>query len=103
MLFSRTKFFYANNPLNTVRVAVPYSELAADLRKKGDWYFTYLERGQGGDYDAFVDNIGQGGMWRRVDGVRYVPPDSEIPSATYVKWRKEGGKWVIDEISYPQA
>jgi len=86
-----------------VRVAVPYSELAADLRKKGDWYFTYLERGQGGDYDAFVDNIGQGGMWRRVDGVRYVPPDSEIPSATYVKWRKEGGKWVIDEISYPQA
>ena len=101
-LFSRQKFFYANNPMNAMRVAISYAELAADLRKKGDWYFTYLERGDGGDYDVFVDNIGEGEMWR-VDGVRYVPPGSEISSPTYVKWRREGGKWVIDEISYPQA
>ena len=103
LLFSRQKFFYARNPMNVMRVAVSYSELAKDLRKKGDWYFTYLERGQGGDYDAFVDNIGKGEMWRRVDGFRYVPPGSDISSATFVKWRREGGKWVIDEISYPQA
>ncbi|MBA2734086.1 MAG: hypothetical protein H0U54_14560 [Acidobacteria bacterium] len=102
-LFSRTKFFYASNPLNVMRVAVSYSELAADLRNKGDWYFTYLERGEGGAYDAFVDNIGDGQMWLRVGDVRFVPLGSEISNPTCVKWRREGGKWVIDEISYPQA
>lgn len=100
-LFSRSGFFYANNPLNVVRVTVPYSELAKDLRKKGDWYCTYLERC--GDLDAFVDNIGDGEMWPRVGGARFVPPGSDAESPTYVKWRKEGDRWVVDEIGYPQA
>jgi hypothetical protein len=99
-LFSRTRFFYASNPLNVVRVAISYNELAADLRKKGDWYFTYLERGDGGNYDAFVDNTGDGEMWRRGGGARFTPPGTEISDSTYVEWRKEGNRWVIDEISY---
>ena len=102
-LFSRTNFFYASNPLNVMRVALSYSELAADLRNKGDWYFTFLERGDGGNYDAFVDNIGDGQMWLRVGDVRFVPPGSEASKDTYVKWKREGGKWVVGEISYPQA
>lgn len=100
-LFSRSRFFYANNPMNLIRIAVPYSELAKDLRKKGDWYCTYLERC--GGLDAFVDNIADGEMWRLVGGTRFVPPGSNAESLTYVKWRKEGGRWVIDEIAYPQA
>lgn len=102
-LFSRKNFFYANNPLNAMRVAVPYSELAADVRKKGDWYYTYLERGEGGTYDAFVDHIADAEPWPRVEGVKFVPPGSGISASSYVKWRREGGKWVIYEISYAQA
>jgi hypothetical protein len=100
-LFSRSRFFYANNPLNQMRIAVPYSELARDLGKKGDWYCTYLERCD--ELDAFVDNINKGEMWPRVGGAKFVPPGSEGETLTYVKWRKEGGRWVIDEIAYPQA
>jgi len=99
-LFSRTRFFYASNPLNVLRTAVSYNELAADLRRKGDWYFTYLERGDGGIYDAFIDNVGDGEMWRRGGGARFTPPGTETSDSTYVKWRKEGDRWVIDEISY---
>lgn len=99
-LFSRSRFIYANNPLNVTRITVPYSELENDLRKKGDWYLTYFG---GGGLDAFIDNIGDGEMWLRVGGPKFVPPGSDAESATYVRWRKEGGKWVIDEIAYPQA
>lgn len=100
-LFSRSRFFFANNPLNLVRIAVPYSTLAQDLRKKGDWYCTYLERCD--DLDAFVDNIGDGEMWPHVGSAKFVPPGSDAESPTYVSWRKEAGRWVIDEIAYPQA
>lgn len=100
-LFSRSRFFYANNPLNEVRIAVTYSELEKDLKRKGDWYCTYLERC--GDLDAFVDNIADGEMWHRVGGAKFVPPGSVADSHTYVKWRKEGSQWLIDEIAYPQT
>lgn len=100
-LFSRSRFFYANNPLNQMRIAVPYSELAKDLTKKGEWYCSYLERCD--ELDAFVDHIGEGKMWPRGGGTKFIPPGSEGETLTYVKWRKEGARWVIDEIAYPQA
>lgn len=101
--FSRRTLFYANNPLNVYRITVPYAELERDLRSKGPWYYTYIERGEGGDMDAFVDNIGNGEMWPRVKGATFVPPGSEDSSLTYVRWTKENGRWVIYEIAYPQA
>jgi len=99
--FSRTNFFYANNPLNEIRVIVPYAELARDLGRKGEWYCTYLRRCD--DLDAFVDNVGDGETWPRVGGARFVPPGQDAVSPTFVTWRKEAGRWVIDEIGYPQA
>lgn len=104
-LFSRERAFYANNPLNVTRVPVRYPKLAADVRNKKGYYWTYLARGDGGTYDAFVDNITTTGarMWKRVEDNRYVPPDGEDSSDTYVQWGREGGRWVIVEISYPQA
>ena len=101
--FSRSRPFYANNPMNVIRVPVPYSKLAADVRKKRGFYWDYLERGEGGMYDAFVDNIGDGRMWRRVGGNKFVPPGSDASSLTFVRWRRDGQRWVIAEISYPQS
>ncbi|MEK6283179.1 MAG: hypothetical protein AABN95_22715 [Acidobacteriota bacterium] len=100
-LFSRSGFFYANNPLNVVRYAVPYSELEGDLIRKGGLYCSYLKRCD--ELDAFVDHIGDGKMWPRVGGARFVPPGYEDGSLTFVQWRKENGRWVIAEIGYPQA
>jgi len=106
--FSRSAPFHALNPQNIgskthYRAAVSYAELAADVNKKQGWYWTYLERGEKGDMDAFVDNLQGGKAWTRVPGNKFVPPGSELTSSTFVKWRKQGGRWVIEEISYPQA
>jgi hypothetical protein len=100
-LFSRTRFFYANNPLNEMRVAVSYAELERDLRRKGEWYCSYLQRCD--ELDAFVDNIGDGEMWPHIGGGKFVPPGQDASSPTFVKWRKEAGRWVVAEIAYPQA
>lgn len=100
-LFSRSRFFYANNPMNEMRVAVSYSELEQDLRRKGDLYCSYLKRCD--ELDAFADNIGEGQMWPRIAAATFVPPGSDASSLTFVKWRKENGRWVIAEIAYPQA
>ncbi len=106
--FSRSSPFFALNPQNIgskthYRAAVSYSQLAADLNKKRGLYWTYLVRGEGGERDSFVDNLQSGKAWTRVPGNKFVPPGAEITSSTFVKWRKEGGRWVIEEISYPQA
>jgi hypothetical protein len=107
-LCSRTRPSFYLNPMNVgskehFRDTITYSRLAADVRKKGDLYYLLLERGENGSYDAFVDNVPDGRMWLRVKGNKFVPPDSNITSHTYVRWRKEGGRWVIDEISYATA
>lgn len=107
-LFSRTRPSFYLNPMNVgakehFRDPITYSRLAADIRKKGDLYYLLLERGENGSYDAFVDYVPNGKMWLRVKGNKFVPPDSNITSHTYVRWRKEGGRWVIDEISYATA
>jgi len=107
-LFSRTKPSYHLNPMNVgskeyFRDTITYARLAADIRKKGELYYLLLERGENGTYDAFVDNVPDSRMWIRVKGNKFVPPGNEISSHTYVRWRKEGGRWVIDEISYATA
>jgi hypothetical protein len=38
------------------------------------------------------------GTWRRVAESRFVPPDADGISPTYVDWRREGPNWVISEL-----
>jgi hypothetical protein len=107
-LFSRTRPSYHLNPMNVgskeyFRDTITYSRLAADLRKKDGLYWLYVARGENGTYDAFVDNLPNRKMWIRVKGNKFVPPGAEVSSHTFVRWRKEGGRWVIDEISYATA
>lgn len=115
--FSRTEPFKLVNiiakgtPYHTQEVS--YVKLAADVRKREGLYWTFLERESEGTmksfHDAFVDNVkGTGGrMWRRVEGNKYVRPDVKVGDAgydnNYVKWRREGRRWVIAEIGYPQS
>ncbi|RYX84898.1 hypothetical protein EON83_08130 [bacterium] len=106
--FSRSKPSYHLNPIiigskSYYRTAVTYPQLASDLKAKKSWYWIYLERAENGELDAFVDNVPNGNMWTRTANNTFVPPGAEITSSTYVKWRKEGSQWFIDEISYPRS
>ena len=105
-LFSRARPSYHLNPMNIgskshYRSAVTYRELSSDIKKKKGLYWMYLEREYG--LDAFIDNIPDRTMWTKVKGNKFVPPGDDVTSRTYVKWRRESGRWVIDEISYGHA
>lgn len=107
-LFSRRRPFYHLNPMNVgskqyFRDSITYARLLKDVRNKGDLYWLLIERADNGNYDAFVDNFPDDTIWIRVRGNKFVPPGAGLTSHTYVRWRKENGRWVIDEISYATA
>lgn len=81
---------------------VRYSVLARDLRKKAGWYETLFEA-EG--LDCFRDHIvsSEGKMWKRVLENKFVPPNDEGDGRVYVKWRRERGSWVVDEIAEPSS
>ena len=56
----------------------------------------------GGDdcFRNYVDNTPVA-LWKWVGKNRFVPPDETADSKVYVKWRKEGASWVVDEIAAP--
>jgi len=106
-LFSRTRPFYHLNPMNVgskkhFRDTITYARLSRDVKNKDDLYWLLLERADNGNYDAFVDNFPDDAMWISVKN-KFVPPGAELTSHIYVRWRKEGVRWVIDEISYATA
>lgn len=107
-LFSRTRPFFHLNPMNVgskkyFRDSISYSRLTGDVKKKGDLYWLLLERADHGNYDAFVDNFPDDKMWTSVKGNKFVPRGEGLTSHTFVRWRREGARWVIDEISYATA
>lgn len=81
---------------------VRYSELARDLRKKTGWYETLFEA-EG--LDCFRDHIvsSEGKMWKRILDNKFIPPNDEGDGRVYVKWRRERGSWVVDEIAEPAS
>ena len=107
-LFSRTRPFFHLNPMNVgskkyFRDSISYARLTRDVKEKGQLYWLLLERADNGNYDSFVDNFPDDGMWTSVKGNKFVPRDQPPTSHTFVRWRREGARWVIDEISYAKA
>ncbi len=72
--------------------------LRRDLETKGEYHSYFLDPGNRG-----VGSVGfvaeQGASWKLLDGGRFVPDGSDEGSSTWVKWRREGGRWVVDEIA----
>lgn len=72
--------------------------LRRDLATRGEYHSYFLDPGNRG-----VGSIGwyaaQGEPWRRVAGNRFVPAGSGEVASTWVSWREEGGRWVVDEIA----
>jgi len=85
--------------------SISYSKLAADLKAKKGNYWTFLDRGDEGAMDCFADAVKEteGRMWDKVTDDKFVPPDYDSSDTFYVKWKKEGSRWVVAEIGYPQA
>jgi hypothetical protein len=69
------------------------NKMSADFQKKTGWYSFFFAEPNG---YTFMVLFFEGKPWKKQGSDRFTPPGSD--SKTYIKWRQEGGKWVIAEI-----
>ena len=55
--------------------------------------------------DCFADAVDETeeSMWDKVSDDKFVPRGYDSADSSYVKWKKEGKRWVIVEFAYQQA
>jgi hypothetical protein len=77
------------------QTTVSYTQLARDFKTRKGWYEILLtDRKSSGA--VFREDFGPGKKWHRQGTTFVLHPDN--PNVFYLKWRQEGGKWVIVEI-----
>lgn len=69
-------------------------KLARDFQQKTRWYDFFMADPNG---YTFRINFMDGKHWKKRGADTFVAPDSSSGD-TYIKWRREGQKWVIGEI-----
>jgi hypothetical protein len=78
--------------LKTATVAP--DKMARDFQQKTGWYDFFMADPNG---YTFRVNFMNSNRWKKRGADTFVAPDSESGD-TYIKWRREGQKWVIGEI-----
>jgi hypothetical protein len=100
--FSRTQPWYLTTTggKKPRRSRYTFAQLQAGLKDGGDFRGVLL--GDDPD-DNLRDQIEQTGRraWRAQAPARFVPPDDTVN--VFVKWRKEGKRYVVAEIGLPGA
>lgn len=99
--FSRKKGFLltgtSDTPHDSMRFS--YAKLEQGLKPGGD--FVGILFGGEGD-DNFRDYVAQtrGAAWQSKGPATFVPPaDYSLP--VFVRWKKEGKRFVVEEIAFP--
>lgn len=88
---------------------ISYKEIARDFSAQKGLYYSFLVREDDGAikgaYDCFADKASDEPWLQRRPATFYPPGDTGpfTKGDSYVRWRKEDGKWVIAEISYNTA
>lgn len=89
---------YVSYEIGTVKVTgtsmVSYAVMAKDFANKKGWYGFFFHEPNG---YTFQVNFQKGVMWKKKGADTFVYPQSHLDK-TYIKWKQEGGKWVIQEI-----
>lgn len=86
----------ADNPVLDSKVK--YTALATDFRKKGENFRNFFTVSDVAP--SLFDNFkGSKGKWRLGEDNKFMPfEDGEMQKALYVKWEKEGSRWIVTEI-----
>ncbi|MDQ3814361.1 MAG: hypothetical protein M3347_10470 [Armatimonadota bacterium] len=115
-LFSKSKGVRFFNTIDGVNKATPsgtatYAEIAQDFnrRKWGLYYTLFIAHSSVADkedpYFSFAESIRKGKTvrWKQITPLKFVLPSDGVYGAAYLKWKKEAGRWVIEEIGYPES
>jgi hypothetical protein len=73
---------------------INYQVMTKDFASRKGWYGFFFDEPNG--YTFRVNFLG-GKMWKKRAPNTFVAPDSDSGN-TYVIWKPEGGKWVIQKI-----
>jgi hypothetical protein len=97
--FSRqSPWHYQPYEIGTLRarkaVSVSPGQMARDFRQRRNWYDFFTAEPNG---YTFRVNFMRSNRWRKRGSDTFVAPDSDT-GKTYIKWRREGNRWVIAEI-----
>jgi hypothetical protein len=85
------------------------AEMARDFRKRDGWYHVIFGENVDpvtGDreLDYYAEGFDNRMMWRRHGPGLYVKPwsslDDGLRRMSYVRWKKDGGRWVVEEIGH---
>lgn len=72
------------------------AEIPATLRYSGPLWASFQFQFEGQPIGLLVQQVMvRTGRWRRVGEFRFVPPDADDDSPTFVEWCPEGAEWVI--------
>ena len=86
----------ADNPVLDSKIK--YAELAINFRRRGENYRNFFTVSDVAP--SLFDNFkGSKGKWRLGESNKFMPfEDGEMQKSLYVKWEKEGTRWVVTEI-----
>ena len=71
-----------------------YQDMAKDFKSKTGAYHVFFDEPKGYTYQA---NFKRNEMWKKKGKSTFVAPHSDF-GTTYIKWKRENGKWVISEM-----
>jgi hypothetical protein len=99
--FSRKKSFFLTGTSSTPhdKSRFSYAQLETGMKPGGD-FVGILFGGEGDDnFRDYVKETG-GRAWRSKPAGIFVPPiDHNL--TVFVRWRREGNRWVVEEIAFP--
>jgi hypothetical protein len=75
---------------------ISYNKLKSDFANKKGLYIFFFEKPNGWTYNV---EFRRGENWKKKAATIFTAPDSS-DGHTYIKWKQEGDKWVIDELAY---
>ena len=73
---------------------INYQVMATDFAAQQGWYGFFFHEPNG---YTFRINFRKGEMWKKKDRNTFVCPQSDSGN-TYITWKQEGGRWVIQKI-----
>lgn len=79
-------------PLNSNMVS--YAQMSRDFQTRGKWNHFFFDEPNG---YTFRLNFKKGTVWKKA-GNTFFRSGTDRSVRHYIKWRQEGGKWVIAEI-----
>jgi len=105
--FSRAKPFRFIGTIQPKREVdlVKYDDFARGLWARdinAGWYSVIFDGGPDESLALIVDDPAKP-PWKRVNGLKFVPPGDNADSNVYFIWRREQGRWVVAAIGYPGA